>query len=138
MSEIIVTDANIIVSALISGSRQVRRTLARKDLQFVSPKFIIVELFKHAPKIQKTTNLSKSEVLELLSSILNQIKFYEEDFISVGNWTEAFRLCRETDEKDTPYIALSLELKAKVWTNDNELKIGLRKKGFDEFYHPLT
>jgi predicted nucleic acid-binding protein len=70
----------------------------------------------------------------LLSSIINQIKFYDEDLISIGSWTEAFRLCRETDEKDTPYIALSLELNAKVWTKDNELKIGLRKKGFDEFY----
>jgi predicted nucleic acid-binding protein len=49
MNEIIVTDANIIISALISDSRQIRRTLARKDLRFVSPKFIVVELFKHAP-----------------------------------------------------------------------------------------
>ncbi len=136
MNEIIVTDANIIISALISDSRQIRRTLARKDLQFISPKFIVVELFKHAPKIQKATKLSKDSVLELLSSIINQIKFYEEDLISVGSWTEAFRLCRDVDEKDTPYIALALEFDAKLWTNDNELKIGLRKKGFDGFYLP--
>lgn len=136
MIEIIVIDTNIIISALITDSRKIRRNLARKDLQFVSPKFIIVELFKHAPRIQKATKLSKNEVLELLSSLINKIKFYEEDLISVGSWTEAFRLCRETDEKDMPYIALSLELNAKVWTNDNELKIGLRKKGFDEFYQP--
>ncbi len=38
----------------------------------------------------------------------------------------------QTDEKDTPYIALSLELKAKVWTNDNGLKIGL--EGVYDFY----
>ncbi len=136
MNEIIVVDNNIIISALISDSRQIRRILARKDLQFVSPKFIVVELFKHAAKIQKATKLSKDEVLELLSSIVNQIKFYEEDLISIGNWTEAFRLCREVDEKDTPYVALSLELDAKLWTNDNELKIGLKRKGFDEFYQP--
>ena len=134
MSEIIVTDANILISALISDNRQIRRTLARKDLQFVSPKFIVVELFKHAPKIQKATKLSKVEVLELLSSIINQIKFYEEDLISVGSWAEAFRLCRDVDEKDTPYVALALELDAEIWTNDNELKIGLKKKGFDRFY----
>lgn len=134
MNEIIVTDANILISALISDSRQIRRTLARKDLQFVSPKFIVVELFKHAPKIQKATKLSKDEVLELLSSIINKLKFYEEDLISVGSWIEAFRLCREVDEKDTPYVALALELNAEIWTNDNELKIGLKKKGFAKFY----
>lgn len=136
MNEIIVVDTNIIISTLISDSRQIRRTLARKDLQFAVPKFIIVELFKHAPKIQKATKLSEEEVLELLSSIINQIKFYDEDLISIGSWSEAFRLCRETDEKNAPYIALSLELNAKVWTKDNELKIGLKKKGFDEFYQP--
>lgn len=134
MNETIVVDTNIIISALISDSRQIRRILARKDLQFVAPKFIIVELFKHAPKIQKAIKLSRDEVLELLSSIVNQIKFYEEDLISIGSWIEAFRLCRDVDEKDTPYIALSLELNAKLWTNDNELKIGLRSKGFNDFY----
>jgi predicted nucleic acid-binding protein len=134
MNEIIVVDTNIIISALISDSRKIRRNLSRKDLLFVAPKFIIVELFKHAPKIQKAAKLSKDDILGLLSSIINQIDFYDEDLISVGNWVEAFRLCRETDEKDTPYIALSLELNAKVWTNDDQLKIGLRKKGFNDFY----
>lgn len=134
MNEIIITDANILISALISDGQQLRRTLARKDLQFVSPKFIVVELFKHAPKIQKATKLSKTNVLKLLSTIINQIKFYEEDLISIGSWAEAFRLCRDVDEKDTPYVALALELDAEIWTNDNELKIGLKKKGFVKFY----
>ncbi len=136
MNEVIVIDANIIISALISDSRQIRRILAGKDLQFVSPKFVIVELFKHASKIQKATKLLKDEVLELLSSIVNRIKFYEEDLISVGNWTEAFRLCRDVDEKDTPYIALVLELDAEIWTNDKELESGLKRKGFVKFYKP--
>ena len=134
MDEIIVIDTNIIISALISDSRQIRRTLARKDLQFISPKFVIVELFKHAPKIQKATKLSQDDVLELLSAIIDQITFYAEDLISVGNWIEAMRLCRDTDEKDTPYIALALEVNVKVWTNDEKLKIGLVKKGFNKFY----
>ena len=98
MSEIIVINTNIIISALISDSRQIRRTLARKDLQFVSPKFVIVELFNHAARIQKTTKLSKDDVLELLSVIVNQIKFFDEDLISIGNWIEAIRLCRGTDD----------------------------------------
>jgi len=134
MNEIIVIDANILISSLISDSRQIRRTLARNDLQFVAPKFIIVELFKYAPKIQKATKLPRDAVLELLSTIINQIKFYEEDLISVGSWAEAFRMCREVDEKDAPYVALALELDAGIWTNDNELKIGLKKKGFINFY----
>ncbi len=74
MNEIIVVDTNIIISALISDSRLTRRILARIDLQFIALKFIIVELFKHAPKIQKAMKLSKDEVLELLSSIIKSDK----------------------------------------------------------------
>ncbi len=134
MNEIIITDANIIFSALISDSRKIRQILAKDDLQFVAPKFIVVELFKHALRIQKSSKLSRDEILELLSSIINRIKLYEEDLISIGSWAEAARLCRDVDEKDTPYIALALELNAEVWTDDEELKIGLIKKGFDKFY----
>jgi predicted nucleic acid-binding protein len=134
MNEIIVIDTNIIISALISGSRKVRYLLVKGDLQFISPKFVMVELFKHAPKIQKATKLSKDDVLELLSFIVNRIKFYEEDLISIGSWVEAMRLCRGVDEKDLPYLALALEFEVKLWTNDNELKLGLEKKGYDNFF----
>ena len=99
MNEIIVTDANIIISTLISGNRKIRRILSGKDLQFVSPKFIIVELFKYASKIQKATKLPEEESLELLSSIINLIKLYDEGLISVGSWTEAFRLVAPLTKK---------------------------------------
>ena len=134
MSKKIVVDTNIIVSALISNSRKIRQFLSSKEYEFVAPKFVVVELFKHAPKIQKATKLSEEEVLETLSSIINKIKFYDDALISVGSWAEAMRLCRGIDEKDTPYIALALELEAKVWTNDNELRIGLEKKNFGDFF----
>ena len=49
---------------------------------------------------------------------------------------EAYRLCREVDEKDTAYVALALHLDGRLWTHDSELKIGLRARGFDRFYEP--
>ena len=133
MIETIVIDTNIIVSALISKNQSVLREIFNTTILLVSPKFVIVELFKHSPKIQKVTKLSKDEMLELLSNIINQIKFYDESLISIGSWTEAYRLCREIDLKDTPYIALALELNAKLWTKDLVLKKGLKKKGFNNF-----
>ena len=112
MAESVVVDANIVVSALISSRQKIRRELAGATGLFVAPKFVIVELFKHSPKIQQASKLSAEEVLESLFIIINQIRFYEESLISVGSWMEAFRLCRGVDEKDTPYVALSLELNA--------------------------
>jgi predicted nucleic acid-binding protein len=47
---------------------------------------------------------------------------------------KAYDLCKDVDIKDTPFIALSIELKRPLWTGDKKLKEGLRSKGFDEFY----
>ena len=49
---------------------------------------------------------------------------------------EAQRLCAPTDPKDTPYVALALHLDAELWTLDEELKAGLRLRGFDRFFSP--
>ncbi|MEM1322332.1 MAG: PIN domain-containing protein [Bacteroidota bacterium] len=66
--------------------------------------------------------------------MLNKIIFVNEADISTVNFIAAYRLCKDIDEKDTPFIALSLELECKIWTRDKELKYGLLKKGFDAFY----
>ena len=49
---------------------------------------------------------------------------------------EAFRLCHETDEKDTPYVALTPHLDGRLWTDDRVLKTALKNKGFDRFLDP--
>jgi len=41
---------------------------------------------------------------------------------------EARRLCHEVDENDNPYLALTLHLDGRLWTDDAELKAGLRAK----------
>ena len=46
------------------------------------------------------------------------------------------RLCKEVDEKDTPYVALTLHLDGRLWTHDTKLKVRLRTSGFDRFYEP--
>ena len=56
--------------------------------------------------------------------------------IPLGDWIQARRLCSDVDEKDTPFIALTIHLNARLWTEDAELKRGLRAKGFDHFFEP--
>lgn len=46
-------------------------------------------------------------------------------------WMEARRLCRETDENDTPFVALTLHMDGRLWTVDDELK-----RGFERFFEP--
>lgn len=53
--------------------------------------------------------------------------------ISKKNRQKAYELCKDIDADDTPIVALSLELGAKIRTGDEKLKQGLRDKGFDHF-----
>lgn len=64
--------------------------------------------------------------------------------VSPDNWHKAYEICKDIDEKDTPFVALSLELEIPLCTNDKKLYEKLKKKGFDnfvtvkEFITPLT
>ncbi len=50
--------------------------------------------------------------------------------ISKQNYERAVFLCSDIDLKDTPYIALSIELDMPLWTNDKKLIDGLRNKDY--------
>ncbi len=131
---VVVVDANILFAALVSKSQWLRDRLFNQDIRFVSPKFILVELFKYKEKMVDRTQLNTDDFLNLLNILLNRIDFINDDEISLENWMEAFRLCGDTDMKDIAYVALALETGAAMWTRDEELKTGLEKNGFERFY----
>ena len=114
-----------------------RRILAEDgEARFFCPKYVLVELFKHKERIMAASRLNETDLLGLLHTLLERIEFFDEDAIRIGNWAEAWRLCRNVDEKDVAYVALPLELNGELWTGDQELIHGLLKKGFDRFYRP--
>jgi len=80
--------------------------------------------------------LDEEELLECFHELLARLTFIEEGTIAMGTWMEARRLCREVDPKDAPFVALALHLDCLLWTGDEELKRGLRARGFDRFYEP--
>ncbi len=137
MSRRVVIDANRIFSELIAANHRLRRLfVAEPDTEFVCPKYVLVELFKHKERIVEASGLEEAELLALLHSLLEQIRFFDEDAIGIGSWTEAWRLCRDVDENDVAYVALALELNGDLWTSDRKLEAGLRRKGFTRFFAP--
>ena len=60
---------------------------------------------------------------------MSNINFVSEELISEKSWVHAFELTKDVDEDDTPFIALSIELNAKLWTGDKGLSNGLANKG---------
>jgi predicted nucleic acid-binding protein len=137
MTQAVVIDANRIFSELIGANHRLRQVMASlPDTQFYCPKYVLVELFKHKERIAAATGLDETSLLDLLNTLLQRIRFFDEDAISIGNWTESWRLCRDVDENDVAYVALTLELKGRLWTSDRKLEIGLGKKGFTHFFSP--
>jgi predicted nucleic acid-binding protein len=133
----VIVDANIAFKALCAHRGDLRDRLGPgAKLKFFSPRFLFVELFKHKERLASAARLPENELLEALHLLTNRIEFVTETDIPLGTWMEARRLCRKVDENDTPYVALTLHLEGRLWTDDGELKVGLQAKGFDRFFQP--
>jgi predicted nucleic acid-binding protein len=72
----------------------------------------------------------------LLRMLIRRIHFVPEKFVSMQCRKKAWELCSDVDEADVPYVALAIEMQFPLWTGDEKLKRGLRKKGFDTFFQP--
>ena len=77
--------------------------------------------------------MNADEAFECLNKILENIQFVRSDVVSKENRMTAIDLCRDIDEKDSPFVALAIEIDAYLWTGDKSLKEGLIKKGFMQF-----
>lgn len=126
----IVLDTNKLFSCLVSRNSTIRETI------FITQelKFYIVELFKHKNKLLKCSALSEEELIDVFYQLLKSIHIYDENTITPDNWQKAVELCSGVDEKDSVFIALTLQLEAKSWTGDIKLINGLTAKGFNDFY----
>lgn len=134
ISNSIIVDTNIIFSALISKNSKIRDKLFDENFTFFSPNYLISEIYKHSSKLIKNSKLTQSEFYLYFNGIIEQIRFVPIDFISIESRQKAYDLCKDIDIKDTPFIALSIEMKAPFWTGDKKLTEGLKLKGFDDFY----
>ncbi len=106
----------------------------QESYHFYAPKFLLVEIFKHKEKILKNNTQLEDEFYEYLNLLLQRITFVNEDIISIGNYLEAYRLCKDIDEKDVPFVALTIQLECDLWTFDQPIKTGLINKGFEHFF----
>ena len=131
----VIIDTNILFSTLLGKSKKFRDTiLTEKECTFYSCKFVFVELFKYKERIQKKSSLEEDEILELLHNLLSKVKIFNEDSVTDESYQKAYDLCKDVDEKDTPFVAITIELSGLLWTKDKELKDGLKSKGFDSFF----
>jgi len=77
------------------------------------------------------TNFSKIEYEEVKVYVIQHIEFVDTNKISSKNWVRASELIGEIDDKDIPFVALTLEAEAFLWTGDKKLIKGLHFKKFN-------
>jgi predicted nucleic acid-binding protein len=130
----VIIDHNIIFSAIYTSTSYTRRNLLTSPLAFYTPNYLIVELFKHRQRIVEKSKASEEEVLSYLNQVIHKVHFFNEELISLENYFTAYHLCKDVDENDTAYIALTLELNGELWTRDEALKTALRLRGFNQFF----
>ena len=67
---------------------------------------------------------------------MKKVNIFDEAFLSVESLEKSISLCKDIDEKDAIFVAVTLELDGVLWTGDLKLKEGLTEKGFTKFYTP--
>lgn len=130
----LVVDTNLIFSALIPKSSRIREILFESNMLFFAPNFLITEIYKHKDKLIKHSKLDESEFYLYFNGIIEKIQFLPIDHITTASRQKAYDLCKAIDIKDTPFIALSIDLGIPIWTGDTKLKNGLKSKGFSAFF----
>ncbi len=130
----VVIDTNVVFKALRLKYSSIREVLNQGTYHFYAPKFLLVEIFKHKEKLLKNNRQPEDEFYEYLNLLFQRITFVNEDIISIGNYLEAYRLCKDIDEKDVPFVALAIQLGCELWTYDEPIREGLKQKGFNHFF----
>lgn len=119
---ILITDSNIIFSALIKPNGVVASILKKeKKFQFVAPNFLKEEIKIHWEKIKNGTDLSPKDLQKEWKFYQEHIKFFDEDEISDEDFDKAYEIVKDIDEKDVIFVASHYHTKLKVWCSDETL-----------------
>ncbi|MDI6744452.1 MAG: PIN domain-containing protein [Thermodesulfovibrionales bacterium] len=126
-----VIDSNIIFSAIISG-KQFYIDIIQSN-EFYTPDIVFIELEKYETRIIEKSRFPIEDFRKFVRMLFEKIVVIPKMAISKENWQKAYNLCKGVDEKDTPFIALSIELSMPLWTNDKSLTEGLKTRNFNQF-----
>ncbi len=123
-----VVDANAIFSAVISGREIYIQAFAANT--FYVPDFTLDEIQQYQLLLLNKTKLAPEALRVFTLRLFSNLIVVPNFLISTASYVEAFRYCKDIDEKDTAYVALSIEFDIELVSKDEVLVAGLRKKGY--------
>lgn len=129
---IIITDTNIVFSALLNPKSNIGRLILNNDfdIHFISVEYLKHEIELHWKKLLEISKLSEENLSNSKDKIYQRIEFFNEDFISTDCYNQAKIITQDIDFNDVLFVALSLSVGGILWTGDKKLYTGLEKKGF--------
>ena len=129
----LIVDTNIVFSTLLNPHSAIGEILmnVQDEFTFFAPNLLKDELTRYTSKIAAYSKLGDNDLNQIKTSVLANINFVSEALINDNSWSQAYDLTKDIDEDGTPFIALAIEFKTKLWTGDKTLSNGLLKKGSD-------
>lgn len=129
---IVITDSNIIFSALITPNGTVAQILrAKSKLQFFAPSYLFEEVNRHLAKIEELSPLNRRQLKAEIRAFKESITIIETKDIPKKYYLEAYDIVIDIDFDDVFFVALNRYKHYKIWTLDTELRKGLEKKGYN-------
>lgn len=138
----IVVDSNIAFSAILNTNSKIGRIILhpKSRLNFYSTIQLLEEIEVHTEKLKSLSGYSDEELERIIHLITHKIRFINVRLIPNEIFRKAESLTHDIDIDDTEFVALAEHAKAKLWTGDKKLIIGLMKKNWkkaistDELY----
>jgi predicted nucleic acid-binding protein len=110
-------DANVILSAV--AGKAALRVFLLEGIEIATTEFNISEVREYIGVIADKYGLSE-EILESQLKLL-PLRIYQQEFYAAFR-NIAWKKLAESDEDDVELLALSLKLKAPVWSNDRHFQ----------------
>ncbi len=114
----VVVDTNKVIASLLRDGK-VRKLLFHPGLEVLLPKYVLEEIGEHREYLEE--KVSPKAVDFILSKISKKARIIGAKELSREALIKARRIAEGFDIDDYPFIALSIEYNAIIWTNDKEL-----------------
>jgi predicted nucleic acid-binding protein len=118
----LVIDTNIIIASLLKDHSYIGQLIRRPEFSLFYPEYGLEELNRYGDYIigkrERSGQINTySYMIEYLFECITVIPqpLYEDRIPS------AFLIMKDIDEKDTPFLALAMQLQCPIWSDDSHL-----------------
>jgi predicted nucleic acid-binding protein len=128
----VVIDTNIVFSAILKSDSLIAKIILQSGnrFNFYTTDLLNQEIIEHKTKLQKLSGLTSSDLEKSIAFITRKIRFVDAQFIPDEIFRNAEILLHDIDIDDVEFVALTEHIRGKLWSGDNVLIEGLKKKNW--------